>query len=52
MVLVGKMSAQQAAHAVHKRERKACQEPKTALGAFRKKGCEMQSDGTLLREIR
>ena len=37
VVLVGEMSAQHAAHAVHKGERQACQAPKTSLGAFRKK---------------
>ena len=36
-VLVGGMSAQHAAHAVLKSERKACQEPKAAPGSFRKK---------------
>ena len=38
VVLVGETSAQQAAHAVHKRERKACQKPKNGPGRFCKKG--------------
>ena len=41
MVLVGEKSAQQAAQAVHKREEKLVKSRKTALGAFRKKVCEM-----------
>jgi hypothetical protein len=41
MVLVGEKSAQQAAHAVHKRGEKLVKSRKTALGAFRKKVYEM-----------
>ena len=37
VLLVDAKSAQHRAHADHKNERKACQEPNTALGAFRKR---------------
>ena len=37
VLLLDASSAQHAAHAVHTKERKACQEPNTALGALRKR---------------